>query len=98
MNARYCMLQVFVMVPSLVLLSLLGTDGGLMLMVMAAYGNVLYVARKAVVKEITAWTAELKWMMKTMSDKEFWCALFITWIYCNGDFQKALQMMGVAEE
>ena len=29
---------------------------------------------------------------------EFWCALFVTWIYCDYDFNKALKLMGVIEE
>ena len=30
-----------------------------------------------------------------MNKSEFWCALFITWIYCGYDFNKALKLMGV---
>lgn len=30
-----------------------------------------------------------------MMDAEFWCALFITWVFCDGDFDKALKLMGV---
>ena len=32
-----------------------------------------------------------------MNKSEFWCALFVTWIYCDYDFDKALKLMGVEE-